>query len=300
LTVQIRQLEQALGIALFDRNKRQVALTQAGRELLLPLERILIDTEAILATTRDLAAMRRGLVTIAALPSIAAGLLPVAIHQFRQDYPGVVVRLHDVVAGSVAELVKSGEVNFGIGSQLRADPDIDSEPLLTDRICAFVPQGHAFEARQRLSLSELIGHPLVVTGRNSSVRQICERAFELDALSPLIAGEANYMSTAIGMVHAGLGIALLPESAVNSGPCGDLRVIPIQNRTLTRHIEVMLPKGRSASVAARALIECLRKLARTTRPGNALPLPTSSPPQQERGSRQHLGDRSRKAPLKRV
>ena len=65
LTVQIQQLESAVGVRLFDRNKRHVALTQAGRELLMPLERILIDVEAIATSTEELREHRRGLVTVA-------------------------------------------------------------------------------------------------------------------------------------------------------------------------------------------------------------------------------------------
>jgi DNA-binding transcriptional LysR family regulator len=75
LTVQIQQLENALGVKLFDRNKRHVALTQAGRDLLVPLERILIDVEAITTSAEELLEHRRGLVTVAALPSVSAGLL---------------------------------------------------------------------------------------------------------------------------------------------------------------------------------------------------------------------------------
>jgi LysR family carnitine catabolism transcriptional activator len=269
LTVQVRQLEEALGVMLFDRNKRRVALTQAGRELLLPLERILVDTEAVMSATRELTGMRRGIVTIAALPSAAAGLLPVAIRAFREMYPGVVVRLNDVVAGSVAELVKSGEVDFGVGSQLRFDPELDVEKLLTDQICAFVPASHLLARKRALTLRDLALYPLILTGRNSSVREICERAFELNGLSVQIACEANYMSTAIAMVHAGLGIALLPASAVNSGPCGNLSVMPIRSSALTRHVCIMLSRGRAPSIAARTFMDRLKELAaEDTSPGD--------------------------------
>src|SRR5918996_870787 len=98
LTVQIQQLESAFGVKLFDRDKRHVALTQAGRDLLVPLERILIDVEAIATSTGELLEHRRGLVTVAALPSVAAGLLPRAIKKLSESYPGITVRVFDGVA----------------------------------------------------------------------------------------------------------------------------------------------------------------------------------------------------------
>ena len=78
LTVQIRQLEAALGVRLFDRNNRRVALTQAGRDLVAPFERISLDVAAVLQHARDLSAHRRGTVTVGALPSVAASVLPQA------------------------------------------------------------------------------------------------------------------------------------------------------------------------------------------------------------------------------
>lgn len=71
-TVQIRQLEDALGVTLFDRSKRRVALTSAARDVLAPLERLIVDAEAIVARTRQLAGLRRGIVSIGVLPSMAA------------------------------------------------------------------------------------------------------------------------------------------------------------------------------------------------------------------------------------
>src|SRR5580698_8702674 len=71
LTVQIRNLEQTLGVRLFDRNRRQVNLTAVGRELIGPLDDIVERIESLVAGTRDVSALKRGVVTVAALPSIA-------------------------------------------------------------------------------------------------------------------------------------------------------------------------------------------------------------------------------------
>src|SRR5262245_15825950 len=98
LTVQIRQLEDALRVRLFDRNKRHVALIKTGRTLLGPLSRVLAELEGVMNTSRDLAGLRRGSVAVAVLPSIAAGLLPVAIRRFKRDHPAITIEVRDAVA----------------------------------------------------------------------------------------------------------------------------------------------------------------------------------------------------------
>ena len=133
LTVQIKQLEQALGVRLFDRNNRSVALTQAGRDLVAPLERVSLDIASIVRHARDLSAHRHGVITVAALPSVAASLLPRTIRALSEGHQGIVVRVRDAVSSRVLDLVKSGDVDLGIGSLTRPDPEIAHARLFTDR-----------------------------------------------------------------------------------------------------------------------------------------------------------------------
>jgi LysR family carnitine catabolism transcriptional activator len=261
LTVQIKQLEEAFGVRLFDRDNRSVALTPAGRELVAPLERIMHDFETVAGHARDLAGHRRGLVTLAALPSIAAGLLPRAIRALSDRHDGIVVRVRDVTAGKIVDLVKSGEVDFGIGSVIRPDPDLTSQPLLSDRLCAFAPATHPIARKKRhITLRELSGYPLILTSHDSSVRQIVERALEQARLAAHVAQEATYMTTAIGMVRAGLGIAVLPESALAGDAADGIRAVAITTPQLRREISILTSAGRSLSPAAQKLIEVLRRV----------------------------------------
>ena len=88
LTVQIRQLEQALNVKVLDRNTRSVRLTRVGEELVPVLERLLHELDTVVAEARGLAAMRHGIVHVACLPSFAATILPAAIVAFRAHHPG--------------------------------------------------------------------------------------------------------------------------------------------------------------------------------------------------------------------
>ena len=259
-TVQIRQLEDALGVTLFDRSKRRVALTAAGRDVLPPLERILIDAEAVVAQTRQLTGLRRGVVRVAALPSIAAQLLPQAIHKFRQMYPGITVQISDVTGETLVDQVRREEVDFGIGSRMRVDREIAASPLLVDRLCAFAPPGHLLARRDSVSLRDLVQHPLILTARDSSVREILERALRHEKLPLNISWETNYMSTAIGLVSAGLGIAVLPEAAAGLDRARDTRRLSISRPVLSRKVEILRRKDRSLSSAAEKMAEVLKQI----------------------------------------
>jgi DNA-binding transcriptional LysR family regulator len=260
LTVQIQQLETAVGVRLFDRNKRHVALTQAGRDLMMPLERILMDVEAIATSADELLEHRRGLVTVAALPSMAAALMPKAIRKLSESYPGITVRVQDGVAATVASLVKSGQVDFGISSLTRGDRDLTSHALLVDRLFAVVPAGHPLARKRSTSVTELAKHPLVVMGTDSSARMVFEAGCDREGLVPTVAYEVTYASTVSGLVRAGLGVGVLPESLASTS---GLQQVAIRNETMRRRIGIVVRAGRSLSPTADKLKQVIEQVART-------------------------------------
>jgi LysR family transcriptional regulator, carnitine catabolism transcriptional activator len=254
LTVQIRQLESALGVRLFDRNNRHVALTQIGRALVAPFERVILDIRSIVESAQDAAAHRGGVVTVACLPSIAAGLLPLAIARLRDRHQGITVRVRDAVAARVAELVKSGEADVGISSCGRIDRELAEQPLFTDRLVAFVRDDHWLAGRRSVTLRALCDYPLIVTGKDSSVRELLDRTLDQVRLPVRVSHEASYMTTALGLAAAGLGIAILPEAALPLAPAGVRRVM-IRGPELQRRIGIITRAGRSLSPAAQKLVE---------------------------------------------
>ncbi len=258
LTVQIRNLEQTLGVRLFDRNRRQVSLTAVGRSLVGPLDSIVEQIESLIASTRDKSAMQRGVVTVAALPSVTGGLLPSVIASFMDANPGIKVRVHDVVAQRVVDLVRTGDVDFGIGSLARKDREITTEPLWTDEIWVFVERGHEIAAKRSMRLADLAKVPLIMTTRDSSVRHLFEKATDRAGLAFSPAFEVHYMSTALALARAGLGAAVLPKAAMNPLHDEQLIAVPIRRPSIERKLLLIRKSGRTLPGAAAMLVERLR------------------------------------------
>jgi DNA-binding transcriptional LysR family regulator len=260
LTVRIRHLEDALGVRLIDRTTRSVALTQVGREFVPVVEHVLGEVNAVAVNARDLAGRRRGLVTVAALPSVASRLLPGTVAAFKARHPGITVRIRDGVAQRVTTLVKSGEADFGIGSPTKRDPELRVSRLMDDPVSVVFPPGHPLERQDRIRLEDLLATPLILMDTEYSVRVLVEQAFESIGRPVLPAYEASYVPTALGLVKAGLGVAIVAFSAtdVAAVQAAGLRAHIIDHPLLVRHISLIECASRSLSPAAQELVATVR------------------------------------------
>lgn len=258
LTVQVRALEEALGLRLFDRNTRNVAATRVGRELLPELRRILRELDALLDETRQLARMAGGMVRIAVLPSFASSLLPDVIHGFRALHPAIGFALRDVIASGVAALTLAEEVDLGITGGPVEDADLELLLSSVDRMHVVFPAGHALDDGTSPTLAAVTEHPLVLMSRATSVRAVVDSAIMAAGLTAEVAAEATYMSTAVGMVRAGMGIAILPETAMEIRALPMLRSALIDDKQLARSISVIKRRGRTLPPASTAFLDHLR------------------------------------------
>ena len=257
LTVQIQQLEESLGLRLFDRNKRGATLTAAGEDVFGPLQRLLNDAQSILVHAREVGSISTGFVTIAALPTVSAGVLPGLVKSFLHSYPGIKIKVLDVVAERVREAVLRRQVDFGIGTQHGQDAELLALPLFRDRLVLFVPATHPLAKKSAITLREATAFDLILPSRDSSVRENVEAIAHRERLSLQTRYETNFMPTALAFVKARLGIAILPESAAGLDAPGFARV-PINDRSSSRLIELLQRKDFALSPAAESFMQHLR------------------------------------------
>jgi LysR family carnitine catabolism transcriptional activator len=261
LTMQIMTLEDQLGLQLFDRRHRQIALTFTGANLLPLAETIVRNVERFASLAGDLAGLTRGVVRVAALPSIAADHVARAAGLLRQEYPGFVIQIRDAVAQTVIELVKKGEVDFGISSPEITDAELIFDPLLTDRLCAFEHEALASQPpRTSIRLEELSRKPLILSGKNGIVRRLFDRALAERGLSVAPAFEAVYDTTAIALAREGAGTAILSDTIGKAVNLSGLRMYPIEDPVIERQISFVQARKLPPSEIANAFKTILRDL----------------------------------------
>lgn len=263
LTVQIKRLEETLGLQLFDRNPRTVELTRIGRELLPALARILEDLDNVLVHARDFSGEKMGIVRIAALPSFAAGPLPDAIREFRHEHPGVSFVLKDAIASRVINLLRSEEVDLGFTGGETSFPDVDHIFTARDEMMVIFPEGHPIDGHRRITPQLLATFPLILMDHGTSVRAVTDAGFSKAGLMPSPASEATYMMTAIGMVKARIGLTILPASAREIAVEPTLRSRRINDPNFSRAVALIKKADRSLPPLSQAFATFLAKRKNT-------------------------------------
>ncbi|WP_027801853.1 LysR family transcriptional regulator [Paraburkholderia dilworthii] len=245
LTVQIRRLEETLGLRLFDRNSRNVALTPTGRDLLPLLQKSLHDMEHVLIDARALGDGASGTVRIACLPTFAASSLPELVQNLKKAVPRVSFQVRDVVASMVNTLVRNEEADIGLTGGELDDGNLEVLHAGIDRLVVVCPKQHVLAKRRRITLADLAATPLVLTAQGTSVRAVVDSAFVNARCVPEIACEPTYMMSAVAMVRAGLGVTILPASAREVRAEPDLVVRPVDDPAFTRPIALIKKRGRT-------------------------------------------------------
>jgi DNA-binding transcriptional LysR family regulator len=253
----IKELEQTLGVRVVDRSTRRIALTATGRELYPLFSQMIDDLDGALANIADQAQLRKGTVRVAAPQLMACTLLPRAIAAWRERHPDIRIVLSDAAVESVAAQVQSGATDFGIGPERDGAPELDARELMTLPFEAVVPVGHPLAGRARAGWTELAGHPLIALRGQFTERLLADMGEAARDLTLKPAHEVTYMTTALAMVAAGLGITIGMPYAAPLVRLHGLQRVPLVDPVLTRRFFVYTRAQRSLTPAADAFIDFL-------------------------------------------
>lgn len=257
VSMQVKQMEERLGLALFQRTTRKVELTTEGEQLLISARRAMAELETALAHLQQTADAQHGHLSFACVPTIAGSTLPEVLTDFARLYPGVTVAVRELRQPEMLEAVRRREVDFGIGPEPDRLGELDLKPLFTDDYVAVLPVGHPAATKKEISLRELAKMRLLALG-SSQFRRDIQRALKHEGLEPDMGYEFTHVATVVGMIEAGLGIGILPRVAVpRHSSVSAVRIVrPVMKRT----IAIITIRGHSMSPAAARFVALCDRL----------------------------------------
>ena len=251
----IEKLEQSLGVRLLERTTRRVTLTAVGRDFERKVRDLLDELDATLLGIRGVAATRMGEVTVACVPSTVYYYLSEVIRRYHERSPKVRVKVLDAAANEVLAAVARGEADFGLNFIGAQEGELEFEPIVEERFVAACRRDHPLARQRKVTWAQLCEHDYISVGRSSGNRVLLDQALAGFASRPQPIYEVQHVTTTLGLVEAGLGIAAVPSMAM-PGPEHPLLIsLPLVDPVVTRSVGLIRRRGRSLSPAAQQLYD---------------------------------------------
>lgn len=251
----IDKLEQALGVQLLERTTRRVTLTAVGRDFERKVRDLLDELDATLLGIRGVAATRMGEVTVACVPSTVYYYLSQVIRRYHEVCPKVRVKVFDAGANEVLAAVSRSEADFGIDFIGAQEGELEFKPLVEERFVAACRRDHPLARQRSVTWAQLAAHDYISVSRRSGNRLLLDQALAGVAGRPQSIYETQHVTTMLGLVEAGLGVAAVPSMAM-PGPDHPLLVsVALVDPVVTRKMGLIRRRGRSLSPAAQQLYD---------------------------------------------
>lgn len=258
LSRQIRALEQELGQDLFDRSERPIQLTEAGRIFYHGATQILDNVRQLKETMGRLGTASQRRITIGIVGSIMHGGLPETLRRFRYAASGTEVDLVELTTLEQVEALRGGRIDVGLGRVRIADEAIRREILQDEALVAAVPVTHLLAQRETLSLAELSSQALIIYPRSprpSYADQVLDLLRD-QGITPARTIEVREIQTALGLVAAEAGIAIVPHS-MRQLRSGDVAFVMLEEPHATSPV-ILSERSNSEAPAA----DLFREIAR--------------------------------------
>lgn len=226
----IKQLEEQIGSALFQRTTRNVYLTPLGMSFLPNARHLLRQFDATMDDLHETVMRKQGRVTIACLPSVASRLMPRVVSTNDQLFPGVRVIIRDGNLQDVKDMLLTGEADLGIGSGTGSAQEINSAVLAHDKLHAVLPVTSPLARKRKITWRELAEYPFVAMSHQTGVRDLLDEVISNHGIALRIVAEVSNIATLTGMIEEGIGLSALPGL-----------VLPKSYHSLVRHRELVAP-----------------------------------------------------------
>jgi DNA-binding transcriptional LysR family regulator len=264
----VAEVERAIGARIFERSTRHVELTAEGRAFAEMATGVVRQYDEGFAHFAGYLDGTGGVLRIAALPSLAATLLPQVLSRFRRDRPGVQLEVEDVLASEVVDHVRDGSVDLALTAATAPGPapprtvgGLPFAAVAADEFRCLVHPEHAWASRRSVRWDDLAREAFVCFDPASSVRVLVDATLDARGLEPPRRITARNLATVAGLVAAGLGVTAVPALVLPMMEFAGLVSLPLREPTLRRHVGLLSDPRRRRSEAAAALVQVLRAQA---------------------------------------
>ncbi len=252
----IKELEQTLSARVVDRSTRKIALTDIGRELYPLFSKMIDDLDGALNDLANHTNLRKGMVRIAAPQLMSCTLLPEVIAAYRIAHPEIQVKLVDCGVENVNARVLSGEVDVGVGPERDNPAQVTQQVLFEMPFVIVYPPDHPLAQRTQVGWEALAEFPFISLQGQFTERLLSDMHRSLRDMPLKPANEVTFMTTALAMVSAGLGVTVCLPYAQPLVKLHGLHMRRLEPQ-LTRRFFVVTRENRSLSPAAESFIAFL-------------------------------------------
>ncbi len=259
LSRQIHNLEADLGMPLFERRPRGMALTAAGEIYARFAQNVVLETDRVRNDLEELRGLRRGVVRIATVEGVVADTLTAAVGTFRRKYPGIRFHLVTIGTDDVIAAVRDGKTDIGISFHAQPDASVRFVRRFRDPLACLVHPGHELAGRRHVALTEILAHPVAVPEAGFGIRRLIDDQCRRQGHSMLPALETNSIEALRGFARAGAGITLLPGmSFQREVRFGEVVAIPIADRALNQcSMDISVLAGRHIPATIQHFVSAL-------------------------------------------
>jgi LysR family carnitine catabolism transcriptional activator len=249
-------LERTLDLRLFDRHTRALKLSQAGAELLPRVLRLLADCDEVLFSSREIAALERGQVHVAA-PTLQSALwLPGLVRDFARDFPQVRVTVHDVAEQEIHRLVRAGEVDIGLVTVHGKFPgDLRARPFYSDTYMLVLYPEHPLVNKREITWADVAKQTLIAPLPNNPVREALDAALGERGVTLKYVHEVSLPWTMLGLVQARQGVTVLTDAVREAARWMKLVPKPIHRPWMRRDMALITRRDRALTPAAQKFFE---------------------------------------------
>jgi DNA-binding transcriptional LysR family regulator len=259
LSQHVAELERALGVKVFDRLRRTVELTEAGRVLEDHLQRLFATLDSARKAIDDLSGLQRGSLVVGASTTPGIYVVPGMLAGFRARYPGIHLSLQIANSAVIEQRVRTNEVDLGVvgGHALRQGEECVAAGLL-DELVLILPPAHRWARRREVWPNPPVLERLLIREEGSATRALTERTLQQAGVRFTVAMELAHTEAIKEAVAAGLGVAFVSVHAVRHEiKAKQLAAVRLKGVRLQRHFHVIHNESRVLTHSARAFVDAL-------------------------------------------